>query len=78
MKKFSTSCEQTIISYPKNRAQVQKLVLPKRYFFFTRFSLRVAGAAAPDQVATPLDQPTQTAFRSEEVPNGSNQDPRYN
>ena len=43
------------------------------FFFFTHFSDRVAGEAV-----TSLDQPTQTAFRLDEVPNGSNQDPRCN
>ena len=47
-------------------------------FFFTCFSLRVAWAAAPDKAATPLDQPTQTAFCLDTVPNGSNLDPQYN
>ena len=34
-------------------------------------------AAAPDQVATSLDQPTQIEFRLDKVPNGSYQAPRY-
>ena len=44
-------------------------------FFLTRFSLKIAGAATPDQTATSLNSPTLIAFRLNEVPNGSKQDP---
>ena len=42
-------------------------------FFFTRFSLRFAWAAAPYYDGSLLDTTTQTAFHLDEVPNGSKQ-----
>ena len=47
-------------------------------FFFTCFSLKVSGRATPDLAGTPLNQPTQTAFRLDKVPHGSNQYTQYN
>ena len=42
------------------------------------FARGLWGSAAPDEAATPLDPPTQTAFRLDEVPNGFNHDPQNN
>ena len=47
-------------------------------FSFFCFSLWVAGAVASAYAATPLNSPTQTGFCLNEIPNGSNQHPRYN
>ena len=47
-------------------------------FFFTSLFLEVEGEADPVCVVTLLGPPTQTAFCLNEVPNGSNQDPRHN
>ena len=44
----------------------------------TAFFLRIAATAAPDKYAAHLDPLTQTAFRGDENPLGSNQNPRHN
>ena len=44
----------------------------RRFFFFTRFSLRILEGAAQHEAARPLDPPTRTAFCLDEVSNVSN------
>ena len=48
------------------------------FFFIARFSVRVAGAEARDQAATPHGLPSTPSFCLGEVLSGSIQDPQSN